>query len=70
MPCIVSVSGLCCKLAWGNVLFYFSALLISSRYKTNVPFSQVESLCYGMNPGVDLWADPSKRQETGDKYNA
>ena len=26
--------------------------------------------CYGMNRGVDLWADPSKRQETGGEYNA
>ena len=23
------------------------------------------TLCYGMTRGVDLWADPSKRQETG-----
>ena len=26
--------------------------------------------CYGLNRGVDLWADPSKRQETGGEYNA
>ena len=26
--------------------------------------------CYDMNRGVDLWADPSKRQETGGEYNA
>ena len=28
------------------------------------------SQCYGLNRGVDLWADPSKRQETGGENTA
>ena len=37
----------------------------SHIYRSPMPWTLTHPHCYGLNWGVDLWADPSKRQETG-----